>query len=421
LQSPFELNAKERTLAFYGQEEVLTLQERLNLTAGVRAERSSANGDANKYFLYPKVLASYRFPNILGEGTELKLRGAYGETGNQPLFGQKFTTLTSAVIGGAGGTVIQGTAGALDIKPEHIKEFEAGVDAELWHGRATLEVTGYTRHTYDLLLQSTPAPSTGYGTRIFNGGVLWNQGIEIGAGVTPVQTRDVNWVFRTNFMSLKNRVQDLGSICQAGAAVCGFRPPIAGFGLAFGEFFIQKGQPITQIIGTDTVPGGGGALVTRYLGQANPRFRWSFSNDVTYRRVSVSMLWDWQYGGVEQNQTLSLYDCNGLAPDQATKAGRARFDACNVWGVAPPFVQSTTFLKLREASIALDLPERWANFFGARNARASITGRNLVLITNYFGYDPEESNFGQQAISRNIDLGPYPPMRSFSFSITAGF
>jgi hypothetical protein len=161
--------------------------------------------------------------------------------------------------------------------------------------------------------------------------------------------------------------------------------------------------------------------VTRYLGQANPRFRWSFSNDVTYRRVSVSMLWDWQYGGVEQNQTLSLYDCNGLAPDQATKAGRARFDACNVWGVAPPFVQSTTFLKLREASIALDLPERWANFFGARNARASITGRNLVLITNYFGYDPEESNFGQQAISRNIDLGPYPPMRSFSFSITAGF
>ncbi len=44
-----------------------------------------------------------------------------------------------------------------------------------------------------------------------------------------------------------------------------------------------------------------------------------------------------------------------------------------------------------------------------------------MLISNYFGYDPEESNFGQQAISRNIDLGPYPPMRSFYFSITAGF
>lgn len=424
LQSPFELTAKERTLAFYGQEEFLTLEERLLFTAGFRAERSSANGDISKYFFYPKVAASYRFPNLLGEGTELKLRGAYGETGNQPLFGQKFTTLASAVVGGSVGTVIQGTAGAPDIKPEHLKEFEAGLDAQLWHGRATLEVTGYSRHTYDLLLQSTPAPSTGYSTRIFNGGTLWNEGIEIAGGVTPIQTKELNWLFRTTFTSLKNRVQDLGSICQAGATICGFRPPIAGFGLAYGEFFIQKGQPITQIIGTDTIPGSGGALATRYLGQANPRFRWSFLNDVTYRRVSFSMLWDWQYGGVEQNQTLSLYDCNGLAPDLTSNpntAARGRYDACNVWGIATPFVQSTTFLKLREASIAIDLPERWAGLFGARTARASVTGRNLVLITNYFGYDPEESNFGQQAVSRNIDLGPYPPMRSFYFTITAGF
>jgi TonB-dependent starch-binding outer membrane protein SusC len=423
IQSPFEFNAKERTLAFYGQEEFLTMRERLSLTAGLRAERSSANGDVSKYFVFPKVAASYRFVELLGEGTEVKVRGAYGETGNQPLFGQKFTTLASTVIGGKVGTGIGGTSGAPDIKPEHLKEFEAGVDAQLWHGRATLEVTGYTRHTYDLLLQSTPAPSTGYGIRIFNGGVLWNEGIEIAAGVTPVQTKELNWLFRTTFTSLKNRVQDLGGICQVGATICGFRPPVAGFGLAFGEFFIQKGQPITQIIGTDTVPGSGGALTTRYLGQANPRFRWSFLNDVTYRGLTFSMLWDWQYGGAEQNQTLSLYDCNGLAPDLTSDpntVARGRYDAC-VNGIATPFVQSTTFLKLREASVAVDLPERWANWFGARNARASITGRNLVLITNYFGYDPEESNFGQQAISRNIDLGPYPPMRSFYFSITAGF
>jgi hypothetical protein len=102
-------------------------------------------------------------------------------------------------------------------------------------------------------------------------------------------------------------------------------------------------------------------------------------------------------------------------------AGRARYDACNGWGIAVPFVQSTTFLKLREASLGVDLPEQWAGHLGARSARISVTGRNLILITDYFGYDPEESNFGQQAVSRNIDLGPYPPMRSVFFSITAGF
>jgi TonB-linked SusC/RagA family outer membrane protein len=420
---PFEFKPKERTLAFYAQEEFLTLGERLLVSAGARAERSSANGDINKYFLYPKASASYRFPNAFGEGTELKLRGAYGETGNQPVFKQKFTTLTGQVIGGNVGTVLQGVAGDPSVKPERLREFEGGVDAQIWHGRATLEVTGYSRHTYDLLLQTSAAPSTGFATRIFNGGVLWNEGIEIAAGITPVQTKAFNWLFRTTFTSLKNRVQDLPvpDICKAGASVCGFRPPNAGYGLAYGEFFIQKGLPISQIIGTDTIPGGGGALTTRYLGQVNPRFRWSFLNDVSYRRLSLSMLWDWQLGGVAQNQTLSLYDCNGLAPDQATTAGRARFDACNVWGVAAPFVQSTTFLKLREASIALALPDQWANLFGARSAQLSVTGRNLLLITNYFGYDPEVSNYGQQAIVRNIDLGPYPPARSFFFSITAGF
>ena len=116
-----------------------------------------------------------------------------------------------------------------------------------------------------------------------------------------------------------------------------------------------------------------------------------------------------------------MYDCNGLAPDQATTAGQARFNACNTYGTASAFVQSTTFLKLREASLSLALPDHVANWFGARNARVSVTGRNLLLFTGYFGYDPEVSNYGQQAIVRNIDLGPYPPERSFYFSITAGF
>ncbi len=31
------------------------------------------------------------------------------------------------------------------------------------------------------------------------------------------------------------------------------------------------------------------------------------------------------------------------------------------------------------------------------------------------------SNFGNQPIARNIDVAPYPPSRSFWFSITAGF
>jgi len=67
------------------------------------------------------------------------------------------------------------------------------------------------------------------------------------------------------------------------------------------------------------------------------------------------------------------------------------------------------------------LPESIAGWFGARSARLSVEGVNLITITDYTGYDPEVSNYGAQAITRNIDLGPYPPSRQFFFTIQAGF
>jgi TonB-linked SusC/RagA family outer membrane protein len=411
LQS-FEELTHERTVGLYGQEEWLGMRERLLLSAGVRAERSSSNGDVNKFYFFPKAAGSYRFPELLGQGSDFKLRAAYGETGNQPLFGQKFTTLQGGqVIGGHVGTVVGNVAGAPDIRPERTREVEAGADATLLGGRATFEVTLFDRRTSDLLVPVTPAPSTGFGLQFLNGGKIKNEGIEIGAGITPVQSAHFNWLFRTTFTSLKNRVLELN--LPGGAQ--GFRPANAGYGLSFGEFFVQVGRPITQIIGVDD----NGNVI--YLGQANPRFRWSFSNQLTYGRASLSFMWDWQYGGVAQNQTLSLYDCNGLAPDFSTPRGQAGYNACNNTGDARPFVESTSFMKLRNASLSLDLPENVSSWFGARSARVSIEGVNLITITNYHGYDPEVSNYGQQAITRNIDLGPYPPSRSFYFTIQAGF
>jgi TonB-linked SusC/RagA family outer membrane protein len=419
--SGFEENTHERTVAFYGQEEWLGMDQRLLLSGSVRAERSSANGDVNKYYLFPSVRGSFRFPGLVGEGSDVKLRLAFGETGNQPLFGQKFTTLQGGVvIGGNVGTGVGATAGDPTIRPELTKEIEGGVDAILWNGRGDLELTLYSRTTSDLLVPVTPPPSSGFSLAFVNGGTIRNQGVEVGLGLVPLRQPNFDWLFRTTFTSLRNKVLELNlpiPACQqtSDTIACGFRPANAGYGLAYGEFFVQRGRPITQIIGTDDQGN------TIYLGQVNPKFRWSFYNEFTFHRASVSFLWDWQDGGVAQNQTLSLYDCNVLAPDDGQPSGSARVDACLNTGDARPFVQSTSFLKLRSAEVALDLPERFAAWFGARSARVSVEGVNLVTITNYFGYDPEVSNYGAQSITRNIDLGPYPPSRQFFFSIKAGF
>ena len=409
---PFEEITHERTIALYGHEEWLGMNERLLLSGSVRAERSSANGDVGKYYFFPAAAGSYRFPQLLGQGSEAKLRFAYGETGNQPLFGQKFTSLQGGVvIGGNIGTVVGATGGDPSIQPERTREIEGGVDLTLGDGRTTAEVTLWRRRTSDLLVPVTPPPSSGFSLQFINGGEIQNEGIDVAAGFTPFRTDHASWLFRTTFSSLQNKVISLN--LPGGAQ--GFRPANAGYGLAYGEFFVQVGQPISQIIGTDDKGN------TISLGQVNPKFRWSFTNELTYHRAALSFLWEWQYGGVAQNQTLSLYDCNSLAPDAGTPAGQARTDACLSTGDARPFVQSTSFLKLRNASLSVDLPNRLANWFGATSARVSVTGVNLITVTDYWGYDPEVSNYGAQSITRNIDLGPYPPSRQFFFTIQAGF
>ena len=402
----------ERTLALYGQEQLLLLDERLTLEAGLRAERSSVFGNTTKFYVFPKLGGSYRFPNLMGQGSDLKLRAAYGETGNQPLFGQKFTTLSTSVIGGNVGTNVTGVSGAPHIEPERVKEIEGGFDVAPWSGRATLEVTGYKRRTTNLLLNRTPAPSTGFSQVILNGGQLSNEGIEAALAVQVVRRTDLGWLFRTTYSHDHSNVDNL--------PVPGFRPPTAGFGLAYGEFFLQPGRPIDQIIGQTALDADGNFIVG-YMGHASPTYQMSFGNDLTYKLATLSVLVDMQKGGVAQNQTLSLYDCNQLAPDQATPAGQARADACLNTGLANPFVQSTDFVRLREVRIGVAIPHRYTRYFGSSDVQASFSGRNLLLHTKYFGYDPESSNYGQQAITRNVDLGPYPPSRQFLFSLAVGF
>jgi len=78
---------------------------------------------------------------------------------------------------------------------------------------------------------------------------------------------------------------------------------------------------------------------------------------------------------------------------------------------------------LREVTLSFELPSTIVPGFGrgVHTAEISFSGRNLWTHTNYTGMDPEVSNFGNQPIGRNIDVAPFPPSRSFWFSLNLGF
>ncbi len=404
---------RERTFALYAQEDLMLLDDRMLISGGLRAERSSANGNIDKYYIFPKISGSYRFSDLLGQGSQLKLRAAYGETGNQPLFGQKFTTLLTPQFGGVNGFTLSTVAGAPNIEPERLKEVEAGFEAELFRSRVVLDVTYYNRNTTNLLLNRVPPPSSGFTQEVINGGKVQNKGIEASLGVTPIQGRNAQLVTRATFTLNRNKVIEL--------PVASFRPPNAGFG-GLGTTFVEVGQPMTQIVGfgfdEDTV-----RIPTQMrLGNSAPDFRIGFVNDLTVKAFNFSMVWDWQQGGNVINLTQFLYDDGGNAADHGSPDHAYRMKGYNS-GVMTPYIEDATFLKLREVSVGVNLPRSFANALsvGARDVRLSVTGRNLLMLTNYTGLDPEVANFGSTAIRNNLDVGPFPPSRSVFFNIAVGF
>jgi TonB-linked SusC/RagA family outer membrane protein len=411
------------TTALFAQEDVLAFGERLLVTGGVRAERSTLNGDDKKFYLFPKGAVSFRFESPIVAVDELKLRFAAGQSGNQPLYIQKYTPANFVTYDGQNAVQAGLIHGDPDIKPERQTELEGGFDASFLDGRASLNLTLYQKTIDDLILHVTPAYSTGFDVDILNAGSLRNRGLEIAVAATPLQRGGVIWVSRTTFARNYSKVLSL----PEGLTFFNVARDASGQRVAFGSGYglgrLEVGASATQIVasdnliqGTDTIP-----IVRRY-GDSAPTFNMGFSNEVTWRGWRVSSLFDWQHGGHLVNVTQDVLDAFGASGDQED-GGVGRATLNDQLGFAQ-YVFEAGFLKLREIAVSYDLPDAWvARALGGRvkRARLEVSGRNLATWTDYPGLDPEVSNFGSQQIARFIDLAPYPPSRSYFFTIDVNF
>lgn len=447
---------------YYASEEFLTLKDKLLLTAGVTADQSSTNSDPTQLYYYPKLGASYRMNLIRGLVDDVKIRVAYGQTGNKPLYGDKFTSLGTGQIEGIP-TISLGTTLIKPLRPERQAEIEGGIDATLFGARANLEVTGYQRNVTDLLINRSVVASTGLSTVRFNGATIRTRGAEAALAVIPIRSRDVQWQLRTTFSTDKTRLTSL---------------PVPAFnvsGLQLGGIRFVQDSLATQVWANDTLAAGDTLAPTGYLGCAaawtssvtvnagtgrkqvtqvngcrttqrkvgdlNPAFTLGFSNDLKVKAFTLNFLFTWQSGGLVSNLTAWLFDIARTTRDYTQPCGPT--DPCIVIDtlgnketigqmrtrlfpnyVGKIRVEDASYIKLRELNLSVEIPKSFTSKFwsGARFVRMSVSGRNLWTSSRYTGADPEVANSG----SRNFrigfdDIAPYPPSRSFWFNIDVGF
>ena len=440
-----------RDQSYYVNEQMLFLDEKLAVTAGFRNDRGTANGNREQFYTYPKASASYRLVNPLRQFTnlldEVKVRAAWGQSGNRPNFGGRDITVASGgIIGGASSLVAATGLGNPAVKPEVMNETEYGIDGSAWNQRIGFEITKYQRQIKDLLVNFPLPASSGLSLQQVNAGQMSTKGFELGVTVVPISRRDLEWTFKTTYQTAKQTIDKLG--------VPAFN--IGGFGSGYGrnrgvEGVVSSliwgnqrysclnttvngvltmktgadGKPCHKLGAMETVAGS--VVRDSIISDAAPRHTTQFLNTVTWKRFNLTALLDWRNGGHTSTMTKNLFDEGGnsrdfddKSPDPKQSLGQFRYGTFNLGDISQ-YIDDGSYVKLREISVTYDAPKSWATLARAREMRISFQGRNLAMWSKYWGSDPEFNNFGNSNFSRFIDLGPYPPSKQFFLSIDLGY
>ncbi len=397
------------------QEEV-NFQDKLIATLGGRLDKSSLNGDPNEWFFFPKASLALNLTNFdlgLPEAiSQLKLRGAFGQTGSSAAFGSLFTGLGSVNIGGNAGFVVNPSQGNAGLVPERSSEIEFGVDLGLFNNKIGLELSLYNRNVDDLLYQRALPTSSGFSNEIRNDLDLRNRGLEVGLSFVPVSNNTITWNSNVNFWFNNSEVTRLGVPDSEDSPddIPSFVPPGTAFGLGLGTFFIEEGAPITGL--WNNVDG-----VPTQTGDTEPDFQVGFYNEVNFLKDwNLNFLIHWKQGGDVLNLTRLLTDIGGTTPQDVIDfvAENSEGEDAAIRG----FIEDASYVRLREIGLNYSLPIK-GNFI--EKVRLGLSGRNIITITDYTSYDPETSTKGGSGLSTGIEVTPFPSSKQFYFSIGFDF
>ncbi|MBR1573963.1 MAG: SusC/RagA family TonB-linked outer membrane protein [Bacteroidales bacterium] len=425
--------SRSRYIAFFGRA-MYNYADRYLLSVSLRRDGSSRFGKDHKWGWFPAVSLGWRisqepFLKDVGWLDELKLRAGYGVTGNQD-FSNYQSLLLMATNGKyySGGKWYNTYVPANNANPnlgwEKKAEFNVGIDASVFNGRLTATIDYYYRLTTDLLYHyAVPVPPYDYKTLFTNVGSISNSGIEVTLGGVPVKTEQFEWNTTLIFSRNNNKLVKFTNeeFKDQDYRIGWVNTPLGAYtqrlkeGESLGSFY----GPLYQ--GVDEV---GNAVVSTEdenewvrLGSAFPDFNLGWSNSLRYGHFSLSATLRAAIGGKVLNQMRGVYEniTNlGLQNIQNTWLNEQQFTGSVVY--SSKYLESATYLKLDNVSVAYDIP---MNNPYLKGLRVYATAQNVFILTGYSGVDPEVSLGG---LAPGIaPLTYYPRTRVFTLGASLTF
>lgn len=439
------------------------------LTASIRRDGSSRFGPGNKWGTFPSVSAGWMLSDEsffdVGVISQLKLRASWGKLGNQEIAPfQYLPLLTNNAQYTFGGQLVPGLYAAQPaneaISWETSRQFDVGLDLNMFEDRLTFSFDYYDKLTEGILLSSTLPLSYGFLSDrtpqfpTINAGVVSNKGMEFdltyrgGSG-------DFTWSASANLATLSNEVTSLGT----GGALVNQNEGYStrtDVGMAIGSFYGYTVEGVFQnqadIDGHATQPGAqpgdfkfldldnNGTIDSddqQVLGSPIPSLTYGLNFGANYKKFDFSIMLQGVSGNEIYNSVMQQAGDFTKPDNKFTRLYENRWTGDGSGNSVPAlsqtnandnyrnsdyFIHDGSFLRLRSLQIGYTIINGDDNINGVGRVRIYIGGQNLATFDNYdFGHDPEIGAVNQNNNLSGIDFGRYPSPRTVTVGINATF
>ncbi|MDR1406009.1 MAG: TonB-dependent receptor [Prevotellaceae bacterium] len=422
-------------------------------TANVRADGSSKLHPDHRWGVFPSFSAAWRlsaedFMSGLDWLDDLKIRGGWGQTGNQSGVGdyaylQRYSvTRREWWIDGQSDvlpTISQANLRTPDLTWETTSQTGVGLDIALLN-RLNITMDYYYKRTTDMLMYvSLPAGAAAASSIVRNEGAMTNHGFEFAVNSRNL-TGALTWITDFNISFNRNRLEslELQKIYYTATTTDALHEtpvvrnepgrPMGGFyGYISDGVDAETGELIYRDLNND---GKVSSTDKTYIGDPNPDFVFGLTNTFSWKNFNLSIFLQGSCGNDIFNA--SKFELEGMfdlknqstrvldrwrTPGQVTDVPKAGFY------IEPSsyVIEDGSYLRLKDITLSYNFTGGFLRKWGISRLQPYFTAQNLLTWTSYSGMDPEVNQWGNSGAVQGIDWGTYPHSRTFVFGLNVEF
>lgn len=429
-----------KLLSFFGSAEY-SYKSKYFVSASVRTDGSSRFHPDHRWGTFWSFGGSWKISRekFLEEASNnwlsnLTLRASYGAQGNDNVGYYAYKALYSIGSSLGESTLHASRLETPELSWETNLNLNVGLDFGFWSNRLNGTIEFFQRSSKDLLFARDLVPSSGFSSIDANIGKLKNYGWEFTISGTPVMTKDWTWKLSVNATTYKNKIVELPTEVMWQSS----KKWVKGGSLY--DFWLYEWAGVNPENGKPqwyyTAKDGSRQITEDYssltpddkvkVGSSLPKLSGGFQSDLTWKNLSLSMLFSYAIGGKLYNndkiQMMSVSGGNGSSmsedmlnrwtpENRYTDIPRLSYDQTSYFtSSSNRWLVNRSFLRLKTVTLSYTLPQRWIHFATLKDASIFIQGENLLTFSHQQGLDPE------QPISGVVSYR-YPAMKTFSFGI----